>query len=246
MRTAVLGLRPRSRWHAWRAAHITPPLTLYGFSEQLCPRPNDWPVSRVVCGTWLLPAPPEFTPPPELVQFLAAGPPPVYIGFGSILAGRDPAGLVYQLLAALAQAGQRGIIYRGAWGDLAVGDLPPQVMRCAEVPHAWLFPQVAAVVTHGGAGTVAAALAAGVPPIVVAAFGDQHLWGQRVAALGAGPPPLRRDTLTASTLAAAIRTATETITLRTTATALGAALVAEAGALQAAVQLEQLALPATI
>lgn len=240
VRTTAIGLPPLSRLGYARLARHKPPLALYGYSAALIAPPADWPTWRVVTGPWLLDAPPEYAPPSELTRFLEAGPPPVYIGFGSILAGRDPAAIVKLLVAALEQAGQRGLIYRGAWGDLDAGDLPAGILRIGDVPHAWLFPRVAAVVTHGGAGTVAAALAAGTPPIVVPAFGDQYLWGSRVAELGSGPPPLSRSALNAETLASVITIALEP-ERRERAEILGAQLRAEHGIVRAAEALEQVA-----
>jgi UDP:flavonoid glycosyltransferase YjiC (YdhE family) len=239
-RTTAIGLPPLSRLGYARLARRKPPLTLYGYSATLLARPVDWPPWRVLTGPWLLDAPEGYTPPLELERFLASGPPPVYVGFGSILAGRDPRAMVELLVAALAQAGRRGLIYRGAWGDLAADDLPEDVLSIGDVPHAWLFPRVAAVITHGGAGTVAAALAAGASPIIVPAFGDQYLWGRRIAELGAGPLPLPRSALSVEALARAISRALEP-ERRERAAHLGAQLVAEHGAARAAEALEGLA-----
>lgn len=238
-RQRALGLPALSRRGLWHMARRDMPLVLYGYSEALLARPPDWPPTRQITGFWLLEAPANYAPPAELLRFLAAGAPPVYIGFGSLLNGRDPAALVQLLAEALRRAGRRGIIYRGAWGDLEASELPDELLSLGEVPHAWLFPRVAAVVCHGGAGTVAAALAAGAPVVTVPAYGDMHLWGRRVAALGAGPPPLPRASLTAASLAAAIDAACAPAT-RTRAAELGAQLRAEHGPAQAAAALETL------
>jgi sterol 3beta-glucosyltransferase len=87
-------------------------------------------------------------------------------------------------------------------------DASDEVLLLNSTPHDWLFPQMAAVVHHGGAGTTAAGLRAGVPTITTPTYGDQFFWGQRIAALGAGPPPIPRKHLTADRLATAIRLAT--------------------------------------
>jgi sterol 3beta-glucosyltransferase len=128
----------------------------------------------------------------------------------------------------------RGLIYRGAWGDLAPSGLPDTIMAIDATPHDWLFSRVAAVVTHGGAGTVAAALRAGAPVVCVPFYGDQRFWGRRIAALGAGPPPIPRPELEAGRLAAAIGRACGDQAMRGRAAALGAALASEAGAARAA------------
>ncbi len=154
-----------------------------------------------VVGYWFRPDEP-YEPPADLAAFLTDGPPPVYVGFGSMVS-RDPAMLTQTVLDALAQAGQRGIIL-GGWAGLAQSDLPPTVLRLESVPHDWLFPQVAAVVHHGGVGTTHAGLRAGRPSVIVPFFGDQPFWADRVYALGAGPSPIPRSGLTADTLARAI------------------------------------------
>jgi UDP:flavonoid glycosyltransferase YjiC (YdhE family) len=106
-------------------------------------------------------------------------------------------------------------------------------------PHTWLFPRMAAVVHHGGAGTTAAGLRAGVPSIVVPFFGDQPFWGQRVAALGVGPAPIPRQKLTADALAQAIQHATTDTTMQRKAAELGAKIRAEDGVAEAVKQIER-------
>jgi UDP:flavonoid glycosyltransferase YjiC (YdhE family) len=212
---------------ARRAAADAPALTLNAYSPLLAPRPADWDARQCVTGYWALPAPTEYQPPPALAEFLAAGPPPVYLGFGSLLLGRDPAGVTRTLVDAL--GGRRAVLFRG-WGDVDDSALPATIFATDAVPHSWLFPRVAAVVTHGGAGTVAAALRAGVPPVVVPFFGDQRLWGAQVQRLGVGPPPIPRAALTAPALARAIEHALSDGAMRERAAALGAQLRAEKGA----------------
>lgn len=207
-RTAVFGVPPRNRIASARRVHQRDRHVLYAYSPYLAPSPPDWSNEMIVTGYWWLPDPPGWQPPPELLTFLAAGPTPIYIGFGSILAGRDPNGVTAMLVRALHMTGQRGIIYRG-WGDLGNITLPSDVLVVDAVPHTWLFERVAAVVHHGGAGTTAAGLRAGRPTVTVPFFGDQRFWGARVAALDAGPQPIPRQALTAERLAAALRQATE-------------------------------------
>ena len=102
------------------------------------------------------------------------------------MSSRKPEETANLILDALARTGQRGIIHAG-WGGLQRADLPDSVLMVDGVPFSWLFPRVAAVVHHGGAGTTSAGLRAGVPSVVVPFFGDQPYWGQRVADLGVGP-----------------------------------------------------------
>ena len=195
------------------------------FSESVVPRPADWPSYVRVTGYWFLDAEADWTPPRDLAEFLAAGEPPVYVGFGSMVPA-DPARALETVRSALRKAGRRGLI--SGLGPVEGDDL----MAVADVPHAWLFPRTSAVVHHGGAGTTAAALRAGVPTVICPFFGDQPYWGERVAALGAGPAllPIRR--LTADGLAAAL-TATESPAMRSIAARLGREISAEDGVARA-------------
>lgn len=105
-------------------------------------------------------------------------------------------------------------------------------------PHGWLFPRMAAVVHHGGAGTTAAGLLAGRPTVVCPFFADQPFWGQRVRELGVGSAPIPQPRLTAAKLAAAIELVTTDAQIRQCAAALGERLRAEGGAAAAAATLE--------
>lgn len=200
---------------------------LYGFSPLVLPRPADWPAWYRLTGYWFLDRPTGWTPPPRVVEFLAAGPPPVYVGFGSMVP-RDPAATTGLVLGALRRAGVRGILATGWMGETAQ-PLPHHVLALDDIPHDWLFPRVAAVVHHGGAGTTAAALRAGRPAVVVPFFADQPFWAQRVAALGVGPTPIPHRRLTLDGLAAAIRTAVRDGEIAQRALALGDGLRAEDG-----------------
>jgi len=199
---------------------------LYGYSPSVIPPPPDW-TNTVVTGYWFLEPPKEWAPPPKLRDFLAAGLPPVYIGFGS-MSNRDPGATARLVLTAIAETGQRAVILSG-WDGMAAADVPDSVYLLDGAPFAWLFPRMAAVVHHGGAGTTAAGLRAGVPSVVVPFFGDQPYWGGRVAALGAGPAPILRKRLTVERLAAAIEQAVNDIGMRQRAADLGTAIRAEDG-----------------
>jgi UDP:flavonoid glycosyltransferase YjiC (YdhE family) len=167
------------------------------------------------------------TPPAPLVEFLDSGPPPVYVGFGS-MSSRNPAETADLVLEAVARTQQRAIIHAG-WGGLQRADLPGSVMMVDGVPFSWLFPRVAAVVHHGGAGTTGLALHAGVPAIVVPFTVDQPFWGSRVAALGVGPTPIPRKRLTQERLADALRSTVADEAMRARAVALGVQIRAEDG-----------------
>ncbi|WP_243723488.1 glycosyltransferase [Actinomadura sp. 7K507] len=169
------------------------------FSPAVVPRPGDWPSNVNLTGYWFLDEP-DWRPPRELADFLAAGPAPVYAGFGSMVP-KDAGMAALAVRTALKLAGVRGIVQ----GDPETSD--DQVLAVRDVPHSWLFPRMAAVVHHGGAGTTAAGLRAGVPTVVCPFFGDQPYWGERVASLGAGPAPLPFRAVTVPRLASKIRRA---------------------------------------
>jgi sterol 3beta-glucosyltransferase len=204
---------------------------LYAYSQYVVPRPTDWTSDTHVTGYWFLPATSAWKPAPELLSYLSAGPPPVYIGFGS-MSSEDTATKTAIVLDAMQQTGQRAVLATG-WGGLAAmnahANAPANVFVLDNAPHDWLFPQCAAVVHHGGAGTTAAGLRAGKPTVVVPFFGDQPFWGRRVHALGVGPQPIPQKNLTAAALADAIRQATTDVTMQAKARRLGEFISAEDG-----------------
>ena len=190
------------------------------WSPSVLPKPVDWPKQVDVTGYWFLDPPDDWHPPTDLVEFIENGPAPVSIGFGSMTAG-DPDATLRLVLDALEACGQRGVLLSG-WGELGRDRLlPDHVFRAESVPHSWLFPRMAAVVHHGGAGTTGAALRAGVPAIVTPLLADQPSWARRVFALGAGPEPIPFPALTAGRLADAIRVATADLDIRQRAQEVG-------------------------
>jgi sterol 3beta-glucosyltransferase len=231
MRQEVLHLPPWPFWKAAPSRRQQRNLVLYGFSPSVVPRPADWDELIKVTGYWFLDPPASWRPPTALVDFMQAGPAPVYVGFGSMPAtsAEETTGLV---VSALALAKQRGILLAG-WGGLQRADLPDTVLMVDSIPHSWLFPQMAAIVHHGGAGTTAASLRAGVPSILIPFGMDQHFWAQRILDLGVGPPPISRGKLTPSGLAQAILAAVDDQDMRDRAARLGEQIRAEDGIGQA-------------
>ncbi|MEU9304707.1 glycosyltransferase [Streptomyces sp. NPDC048269] len=173
---------------------------LYGFSTALVPRPSDWRPGLDVVGTWWPHHDAAEHLPAEVEGFLRAGPRPVLVSFGSMAAGdaEQVSGIAVQ---ALRRAGLRGILQSGNLGLAAEGD---DVLTVGDVPHALLFPRLAAVVHHAGAGTAAAALRAGVPAVTVPVAADQPFWAARLAAVGAAAGPIPFRSLTAERLADAL------------------------------------------
>ena len=180
---------------------------LCGLQRSRLPAPADWPEGVYNTGYWFLDEEPGWQPPAELLHFLQRGDPPVYVGFGSIgdpSAAEQTTRLVIQ---ALQLAGQRGVLATGWNGMAQLDTLPQEIFMLESAPHAWLFPRMAAVVHHGGAGTTAAGLRAGVPAVIIPSGLDQFAWARRLHELGASSTPLPRKSLTAEVLAAAIRSA---------------------------------------
>jgi sterol 3beta-glucosyltransferase len=203
------------------------PWIMFAFSRHVVPPPSDWSGVAEVTGYWPLGAHVGWKAPLGLERFLAAGPPPVYVGLGS---GGEAAGAAWidAAEAALAECGLRGLCDLGS-SELTTDHLPETIYAVRDIPHAWLFPRVAAVVHHGGAGTTGAGLAAGRPTIVVPTTSDQPFWGRRVHALGAGPRPIPIRRLTARGLAQAISVAVGDPAMRTRADELGKRIGTEDG-----------------
>jgi hypothetical protein len=164
-------------------------------------------------GFFFLPSADSYSPADSLVTFLAAGPPPIYIGFGSIVVD-DPYAMTKLIFDAIHQTGQRALVSKGWVGLGANEKVPENVFLIGDVPHDWLFKRVSCVVHHGGAGTTAAGIAQGRPTVVVPFFGDQMFWGSMVARVGAGPTPIAYRELTPTKLAAAILEALKPKALR--------------------------------
>ena len=146
---------------------------------------------------------PSYNPPADLANFLASGPPPVYIGFGSIVID-DPTHLTKVLLEAVRISGVRALISRG-WSKIGEPHSNQNIFYLEDCPHEWLFQRVSAVVHHGGAGTTACGLLNARPTVVVPFFGDQPFWGQMIANAKAGPPPIPHKEINENNLADALK-----------------------------------------
>lgn len=214
---AGLGLGPvRDTW-----GHILSAPLLLAVEPALARPPADSSFRGVQTGAWFLPEPEPLGP--EIESFLAAGPPPVFVGFGS-MTDRRPDSTTGLIVKAARAAGQRVILGRGAAGlGAAAGDEAVHIVD--QVPHAQLFPRVAAVVHHGGAGTTAAAARAGVPQVIVPHLLDQFFWGERIRVLGLGPAPIPRPRLGARRLARALVACVGDIEMRTRARTFAAGMV---------------------
>ncbi|WP_181795524.1 glycosyltransferase [Streptomyces sp. WELS2] len=219
-----LGLPPLGTTAARRARERRCWPVHHGFSPLVVPRPADWRAGLEVGGYWW-PYDAESRLPEEVEEFIDAGPPPVFVGLGSATVP-DAGRLSARVVAALRRAGLRGVVQRG-WGGLAAdGD---DMLTIGEVPHSLLFPRMAAVVHHAGAGTTAAGLRAGVPTVPVPVQFDAGFWSARLVALGVAPAVVPLRGLTVDALATALVRATLDPAYRRRAEALGARIRGEDG-----------------
>ena len=202
--------------------------TIVSCSQYVFPTPADWPEHVHNTGYWFLENEAGWQPPAGLLDFLGAGSPPVYVGFGSVGDAQTARQTTRLVVDALRRSGQRGILATGWNGMTRLEETSDDIFILESAPHGWLFPLMAAVVHHGGAGTTAAGLQAGVPSIIIPASNDQFGWARRVYELGVGPKPIPRRKLTPENLSAAIGLALKQ-EIRTAAAELGARIRVESG-----------------
>ena len=193
---------------------------LYAYSPTVVPVPPDYPAHAHVTGYWFLDDQRSPQPPTGLLDFIRSGPPPIYVGFGSMGFGRNATERGRAVVQAVTNAGLRAVVATG-WGGLRVETPSERVYVVDKVPHDWLFPRMAAVVHHGGSGTTAAGLRAGRPTLICPVVGDQGFWGERVRALGLGPAPLPVRRLAVDDLTTRLVDLTSTHGYQERATAVG-------------------------
>ena len=205
---------------------------IYATSPLLMPRPANWDEKIYMSGFWWEPYDKAYAPPQDLLDFLAAGEKPVYIGFGSMVSG-DMDETFRIVREAVEKSGVRAVIASG-WAEKKHPVNTESIHYVDFVPHDWMFTQVAAAVHHGGAGTTASSLRAGLPTLIVPFGGDQPFWGDRVHAAQCGPAPVPRDSMTADSLAKALRDLTGNPIYREKAAAMGEGMRNEHGVQTAA------------
>lgn len=228
---------------------------LHGYSPLVAPRPADWRQGLEVTGYWWPPSPPGWQPPEDLARFLDAGPPPVYVGFGSMVTSpRQTAKLSATVATALGGLGVRAVVQAG-WANLGAdragtdSDGPsgaellaasPDIMVIGEAPHEWLFPRMSAVIHHCGAGTAAGGLRAGVPAVGVPLVGDQPFWARRLRELGVSGATVPQYRLDAKRLTRAIDATLSDPAVAARAREFAPRLAAEDGAGAAVARIERL------
>jgi sterol 3beta-glucosyltransferase len=232
-RTQTWNLLPISKKEYFRAGNHRHDLILNGYSPIVVERPGDWSANVHITGYWF-PEDPTWTPSPALERFIERGLPPIFIGFGSMPI-KDPKKTTRLILAALKRINQRAVLHLG-WGRIGTQDLPDSIYLIDYAPYEWLFPKMGMVIHHGGSGTTGFGLRSGVPSCAIPLGFDQIYWGRRIAAVGAGPKPIRIQTLSSSKLAGLIQTGVHDDRMRKTAAVVGHKIQSENG-IQRAVQL---------
>ncbi|ARO14861.1 sterol 3beta-glucosyltransferase [Ketogulonicigenium robustum] len=232
----ALGLPRYGLKGPWHDPKATGGKVLLGVSPHVVPRQPEWGDRFALPGYFVLPPADDFTPPPALAAFLAAGPLPIYLGFGSMNTG-EAGRLAATIKAAARLAGVRAVVGSGWAGLGSYLQDDPQIHVVGNIPHEWLFARVAAAVHHCGAGTAAAAVRAGVPTIPVPFVGDQFFWAWQLCQIGVATPALRVADLSPDALAQAMGAALSP-PLQQAAAALGQKVRAEDGADAAVTQLQ--------
>lgn len=176
---------------------------LFAYSPAVLPRPYDWPPHTHVTGYWKLPPPSNWSPPDDLRRFLDEGQPPVFFGVGSMRTQRMRQ-LLEGVLQAIRSTDHRAII-GGPGREVHSLTMPQGVYALEWAPYDWLFPQMAMIVHHGGAGTTGAALRSGVPSVAIPFTADQAFWARRAHQLGVGPAGVPVNRLTTPVLDRLIR-----------------------------------------
>ncbi|MFN2299365.1 MAG: glycosyltransferase [Anaerolineales bacterium] len=188
-------------------------------------------------GYWFPEEDPDWRPPGELADFLAAGEPPIVVCLGAMsMSGENARRAAGITLQAVRKSGVRAVVQ--GWEFLVdQEDMPPGAFRAGPLPHGWLLERAAGIVHHGGAGTTATGFRSGKPALVIPHIIDQYYWSQRVEALGCGPQPIPRPQLTVNRMAAGMRSILEDDGMRARAAEVGRSVRAEGNGVERAVRL---------
>jgi UDP:flavonoid glycosyltransferase YjiC (YdhE family) len=178
-------------------------LELQAYDELFFPGlSEEWQGTRQLIGSISLELPTSGDD--ELTDWMTAGTPPIYFGFGSMPV-ESPTSAIEMITSVCAELGERAVISTGVWD---VDDVPrdDRVRLVGAVNHSQVFPACRAVVHHGGAGTVAASVRAGVPTVVLWVSADQPVWASQINRMKVGVAQ-RFSRTSARSLTKALRTA---------------------------------------
>lgn len=196
------GLPKRKLYFPFDKTSLRPPtLMLCAWSPSLLPPSREWSANVHVTGYFFFDETESFQPSTELQNFLDSGDTPICVSFGSMV-NRDAETIDRIIRESLSKTGQRGIILSG-WGG-ARNSSSSNLLYLESAPHDWLLPRCKMLIHHGGAGTVAAGLRAGIPQVIVPFMTDQPFWARRVHAVGAAPNPILVKHLSVERLTQAI------------------------------------------
>jgi UDP:flavonoid glycosyltransferase YjiC (YdhE family) len=183
----------------------SPRLNLVPVSPAVFPPNPHWNPHHRVVGYWFAETPTEWQPPKDLLAFLDNGEPPLMVSLGAMSLGEEDAQESASLFVdTIQRTGVRAII-QGWQSGMKQLMLPPCIFAAGSLPHRWLLPRCTGIVHHGGYGTTAAGLQAGIPALVIPHIADQFYWGQCVHQLSLGPPPIPRPKLTGENLATVLQ-----------------------------------------
>lgn len=220
----------RDVWESPRGNLIT-------VSPAICPADSRWGEHQHICGFFSMPEKAHTWEMPDgLERFLADGPPPVYLTFGSMASIERDAERITEaarLLVNAVKAARCRAIIQANWKDVRGIPEDPAIYRITSAPHTRVFPRCAAVVHHGGSGTAQTAALCGRPSVIVAHILDQYFWGRELKRLGVAPSPLERRTVTPEKLGREIRRVLDSPEMADRAKILGEKLRTEDGVAQA-------------
>jgi sterol 3beta-glucosyltransferase len=217
-------------------------LILLPVSKHVAPPDPRWPRHISQTGYWFARPQKDWAPPRDLLNFLEGGEKPLAVSLGVMsLSGKRAREGAQIILRALERSNERAIIQ--GWDEALKGlAIPKTVFHAGAMPHSWLFDQVSMVIHHGGFGTTAATLRAGVPGIVVPHVIDQFYWGQRVNELGVSPKFISRGKLNVENLSEAILRVRNDRRMLEKANELGHKIKIEADSVTAAVRIIEMIL----
>jgi UDP:flavonoid glycosyltransferase YjiC (YdhE family) len=192
-----IGLAPITS--AW--GHILGKDVIIASDKEIAAAPSDLDISYAQTGYMHLAQPSQKNQ--KIEDFLNTGPPPVYSGFGS-MPKIDQASLISLTVKAARDNGLRVVIAK-FWDEPSEFSGAEDIFFIKQYPHLDLFPRMAAVIHHGGAGTTATTARSGVPQIIVPHILDQYYWGNQIYKSKLGPKPIWRAKLTTENLSRAIK-----------------------------------------
>lgn len=183
---------------------LSPILNVIPISPEVYPENRLWEDKNKVVGYWFSDEYEEYEPSERLVNFLKKGIPPIVITLGAMGFESSEEKTKLDILVKSINNTEMRAIIQGFTKTLEGYPLPDNILSVESIPHSWLFRQAYCVIHHGGFGTTASAIKAGVPSIVIPHVLDQYFWANRVYELGIGVKPVTAKDLNEKNLTEAI------------------------------------------